>query len=306
MKKSNPIKGYKVTDELMQCHNFQYELNKLFVHKGGISICNYGFHYCPVIVDCFNYKNFDPKNRVFEILDLGTPVIGEDKNCTDKIKFIKELSWLEVLELCNTGKGNTGNRNAGNRNAGNDNAGNDNAGSYNTGNRNAGNRNAGNYNVGSCNAGSYNAGNRNAGNDNAGNDNAGNDNAGSYNVGYRNVGYSNAGNDNAGAFNNLIKQPYMLFNKASIWTYDDFINSKAFKYLQQVDTTLWIPDYKMSEEEKNLYPYYVTTKGYIKNLPYKEAFANSWNNWNNDARQSFKDLPNFDAEIFKDITGIEV
>jgi len=271
-----PIKGYKVTDEKMQCQGFQYELDKLFVHDGKLVICDAGFHYCPIAVDCFNYKNFDPKNRVFEILDFGTPVIRVDKNCTDKIKFIKELSWLEVLELCNTGEGNSGIKNIGN---------------YNSGDSNSGNRNVGNYNSGNDNSGNYNSGNRNSGN---------------YNSGNRNSGYSNSGNDNVGAFNNLINQSYILFNKPSIWSYDDFINSKAFRYLQEVDTILWIPHYNMSEEEKNLHPYYVRTNGYLKNLPYKEVFANSWNNWNDEARQSFKDLPNFSRDIFLDITGVDV
>jgi len=62
----------------------------------------------------------------------------------------------------------------------------------------------------------------------------------------------------------------------------------------------------MTDKEKIDYPYYVTTDGYVRNIPYKEAFANSWNNWNDKVRQYFKDLPNFDAAIFFDITGIQV
>ena len=265
------IKGYKVTDSNMQCRSYQYELNKIFKHTGVVSPCNSGFHYCVECVDCFSYYDFNTSNRVFEIIDHGTPVTQDNKSCTNAIELIRELSWLEVLELCNLGKGNSGIRNAGNYNAGNDNAG----------NRNAGYSNAGNYN-----AGNYNAGNRNAGNDNA--------------------GYSNAGNDNAGAFNNLVTPNYMLFNKPSDWTYEDFINSDAYKYLSQIDTTIFIPDYKMSDEEKVMYPYYVTTGGYIKNLPYKEAFQNAWNNWSDAAKESFQKLPNFDKDIFKDITGIDV
>jgi len=98
----------------------------------------------------------------------------------------------------------------------------------------------------------------------------------------------------------------MIFNKPSNWTYNDFINSDAYSYLRQIDTTLWIPDYKMTDDEKKLYPYYVTTGGYIRNIPYKEAFQNAWGNWSDEAQQSFKDLPNFDAIVFLDITGIDL
>ena len=150
------IKGFKVTDANMQCRGVQFELGKIYHVDGVIKPCRNGYHYCKELNDCFEYYDFDIENRVFEIVDHGQPEHEGDKSCTSDIEFVRELSWMEVYNLVNLGKGNTGRGNAGNDNAGN---------------RNAGNRNAGNYN---------------AGNDNAGNDNAGNDNA----------GYSNAGNDN--------------------------------------------------------------------------------------------------------------
>jgi len=354
------VKGFKVTDADMKCRGYQFEINKTYTETGRISACNNGFHFCVDLKDCFGYYDFNPYNRVFEVEGTGKIDVDGNKHCVEHITFIKEISWLEVLNIVNLGKGNTGignagnrnagndnagndnagysnagnrnagndnagnynagNRNAGNDNAGNDNAGNDNAGNYNAGNRNAGNDNAGNYNAGNDNAGNYNAGNRNAGNynagnrnagnrnagnDNAGNYNAGNRNAGNYNAGNRNAGYSNAGNDNAGAFNNL-QANYIMFNKPSEWSFEDFKNSAAFRLLHSIDTTLWIPDYSMSNEEKKLYPYYVTTKGYVKNLPYKEAFVNAWNNWSKESHNAFTSLPNFEADVFFDITGVKI
>jgi len=310
------IKGFKVTDENMQCRGFQFEVDKEYKEKGNIKACNNGFHFCVELKDCFNYYSFNPNNRVFEVEGYGNFDTDGDKHCVEKIKFIKEISWLEVLNIVNIGKGNTGIGNAGYSNAGNRNAGNSNAGNYNAGNRNAGNYNAGNRNAGYSNAGNDNAGNSNAGNDNAGNynagnrnagySNAGNDNAGNYNAGNKNAGNSNAGNDNAGAFNNLEKPNYIMFNKPSKWSYEEFVKSDAYSLLQSIDTTLWVPGYKMSEEEKSLYPYFITTGGYIKYLPYKESFINAWNNWSDSAKQSFIDLPNFDADVFFDITGVRV
>ena len=60
----------------------------------------------------------------------------------------------------------------------------------------------------------------------------------------------------------------------------------------------------MSDQEKIDFPYYITTSGYVKNIPYKESFTNAWNNWTKDSRQAFIDLPNFDWEVFTDITGV--
>ena len=136
-------KGYKVTDENMNCRSFQYELNKVYTHKGSIEICERGFHYCPIAADCFGYYSFDSKNRVFEIIDHGTPIIDGDKHCTYKIELIRELSWIEVLGIVNSGKDNTGLKNSGNSNSGNWNSGNWNSGDSNSGDSNSGYRNSG-------------------------------------------------------------------------------------------------------------------------------------------------------------------
>ena len=218
--------------------------------------------------------------------------------CDNKIIDDEYFSHFDLETFIKSGVANTGEDNKGFGNAGYSNAGNYNAGSRNAGNYNAGSRNAGYYNAGYSNAGNYNAGSRNAGNYNAGYSNAGN-----YNAGSRNAGYSNAGNDNAGAFN--ISTKYKMFDKESDWTYEDFRNSKAFDLLHSIDTTLWIPDYAMSEKEKVDYPYYVTTGGYYREIDYKEAFTNKWNNWSDDNKKAFTSLPNFDWAIFTKITGVK-
>ena len=56
---------------------------------------------------------------------------GDDKCCTNKIKIVKELSWHEVLELVNIGKGNTGLGNTGHRNTGDFNLSDNNTGCFN-------------------------------------------------------------------------------------------------------------------------------------------------------------------------------
>ena len=62
----------------------------------------------------------------------------------------------------------------------------------------------------------------------------------------------------------------------------------------------------MTDTEKLLYPKAYVTEGYLKVYEYKQAWANLWAKINDKAQQSFKDLPNFDADIFFDITGIKV
>ena len=73
--------------------------------------------------------------------------------------------------------------------------------------------------------------------------------------------------------------------------------------------TEWIPDSKMSRQEKAQHPKYATTGGYLKEYDYKTAFRKSFEkarrkpDWPRQ-RQKLLDLPNFDAKIFEEISGI--
>jgi hypothetical protein len=127
------MKGYKVFDANLQCHGFQYEVGKVYHHTGSLKVCDSGFHFCLKAVDCFNYYDFNPKNRVCEVVAKGKVLTEGDKSVTDEIEIVRELSWGEVLELVNTGKGNTGKSNSGDRNSGDWNSGYWNSGDWNTG-----------------------------------------------------------------------------------------------------------------------------------------------------------------------------
>ena len=63
----------------------------------------------------------------------------------------------------------------------------------------------------------------------------------------------------------------------------------------------------MNDEEKEQYPTYKTTGGYLKVLGYKEAWKNMWNNnITNEEKEEIKNIPNFDKDKFEEITGIKV
>jgi len=62
----------------------------------------------------------------------------------------------------------------------------------------------------------------------------------------------------------------------------------------------------MSDIEKEQNPKYITTQGFLKNIDYKEAWAKAWKAAPEEDKKLLKTLPNFDAEVFEEITGIKI
>ena len=327
MENKNYIKGYKVFNPDWTCRGFQYEVGKTYEENITPETCSRGFHFCERASDCFNYYSFSSRNKVAEIVALGDIDTNGVKSCTNKIQIIREIPWDELLKivnegknctgLCNTGDCNTGNWNTGDCNTGNRNTGNWNTGDCNTGNRNTGNWNTGNWNTGDCNTGNRNTGNWNTGDCNTGNRNTGNWNTGDCNTGDCNTGNWNTGNRNTGdwnksSFNNgcfMTEEPtIMMFNKPTSWTHQTWYNSDARNYLNQIsrDVVEWIFESDMTDEEKENHPEYKTTGGYLKVLDETECAQMWWDNANEEVKQCILDLPNFNADIFKECTGIDV
>lgn len=61
----------------------------------------------------------------------------------------------------------------------------------------------------------------------------------------------------------------------------------------------------VTDEEKISNPTYETTGGYLKTVYANECTQKWWDELNVGERNVIKSLPNFDAEVFKDITGID-
>lgn len=62
----------------------------------------------------------------------------------------------------------------------------------------------------------------------------------------------------------------------------------------------------MTDEEKEANPTYQTTGGYLKVYDYQEAFQNSYQNASREEQLKVKNLPNFDADVFYQISGIRI
>jgi hypothetical protein len=208
----------------------------------------------------------------------------------DKSLLGELLTGVDNIGFWNTRDWNTGDRNTGNRNTGDWNTG-----DRNTGNRNTGNRNTGDWNTGDRNTGDRNTGNWNTGNRNTGNRNTGNRNTGDWNTGDRNTGFFNRDTPKL-----------RFFEKDSDWTCQDWYNSKAHSASCKFILTEWIPESEMTDKEKIEQPLFHTQEGYLRKYEYKQACEIWWSKLKQDEKDSFKELPNFSSEIFKDITGIDI
>ena len=313
----NVVHGFKVFRPDWTCdptgyNPKQYTCPGKFEEEGELNVCGHGMHFCQTAADCFNYYSFNSENKVAEVIAYGDVRTDGDKSCTDKLEIVREIPWDEVLRIVNIGKNCTGRCNTGDRNTGDCNTGDWNTGDRNTGNRNTGDCNTGNRNTGDCNTGDWNTGNRNTGNRNTGNRNTGDCNTGDCNTGNRNTGDCNTGDWNKSSFNtgcfNTVEQKIMLFNKPSGMTYREWIDSDARYLLNQIpkDVVEWVYEEDMTDEEKAAHPTYETTGGYLKVLNESECGQLWWGSLSDRRKEIIKAIPNFDAEIFFQCTGIRV
>lgn len=183
-----------------------------------------------------------------------------------------------------------------NTNTGEKNTGYGNSGDWNSGDWNSGNWNSGNWNSGYGNSGDGNSGDRNSGDWNSGDRNSGDRNSG-----YGNSGYGNSTNRSSGIFCST-EGKVRIFNKETNLTWDE-INHPHFA---EFYLTKWIKDSEMTDEEKKADPNFYVREGYLKKYTWKESWANFWRDTDEENRKKFLALPNFDAEVFLEITGIDV
>ena len=336
------VKGYKVFNSDWTCLGKQYSCPGTFEESVSPSVCNVGMHFCKNAADCFRYYDFDPNSHVAEVIAHGTVAEGDNKCATNKLEIVREIPWAEVLEIVNTGKSctgrcnsgdsNSGNCNSGDSNSGNCNSGDWNSGNWNSGNSNSGKWNSGNWNSGDRNSGDRNSGDRNSGNWNSGNWNSGDSNSGKWNSGNWNSGDSNSGNCNSGNWNsgnwnsgnrnsgdwnttsfsngcfNTVSPKIYMFNKPTDWTFEQWFNCRARRLLNEIDDCpleyVYLSD--MTDEEKAAHPEAETTGGYLRKRTTADNARKWWEGLSADDQNVILSLPNFDAAIFKEITGVDV
>ena len=291
------IKGF---DKDLRCRGMQFEVGKEYstgVADADISLCtNTVFHFCDSLQKVHTHYSVMPEedNRFCEIEVLGALVSDDTKCGSNRIRIVREILGDELNIMRGLTDGNTGVFNSGNRNNGIFNSG-----DCNSGDRNSGSRNSGNWNSGSRNSGDWNSGSRNSGDWNSGRGNSGSHNSGDWNS-----GDWNSGNCNSGFF--CTNSPKLrLFNKETDFTMEEFMKTEWYAVLTsgEFNLTKWraYTDEEKAQDERKRF-----ISGELITIPYKEACANWWASLSEKDKAIIKTIPNFDANIFAEITGIDV
>ena len=135
-------------------------------------------------------------------------------------------------------------------------------------------------------------------------------------TGLRNTGNRNTGNRNTGDWNitsfssgvfNTEEAKILMFNKPSDWSYRDWLNSDARHLLNQIPKNVveWVHSEDMTDEEKAEYPTHEITGGYLKILDESECGQIWWDDLSGGQKEVIRNIPNYDKEIFEQITGIK-
>ena len=87
-------------------------------------------------------------------------------------------------------------------------------------------------------------------------------------------------------------------------TWNEWYDHDAYDVSIDLEVTKWVNWESMTDNEKNDNPKAFVTGGYVRVYDYKEAWANLWAELSDEQKNSFKTLPNYDADVFEEVTGI--
>ncbi len=166
-------------------------------------------------------------------------------------------------------------------------------GNHSTGYYSTGNRSTGYCSTGNCSTGDYSTGNWSTGDRSTGNSSTGHYSTGNWSI----------SNYSTGHFSTEDYSGFGAFDKPC--TIEEW--SAVYKpYWIYFSLTEWVDKEDMNDKEKEDNPSYKTTGGYLRVYGYQEAWRKAYDSATREEQLKIKDLPNFDKDKFKQISGIDI
>lgn len=147
--------------------------------------------------------------------------------------------------------------------------------------------------------------NGNTGLFNSGGMNSGDRNSGDMNSGNWNSGFGNSCDFSNGVFCSESDMNIRIFNSPSGMSLKDWYRSKYYDACTSAPFKLteWV---EYTKEEKASGEKKAICEGHLITYTWEEAWAMWWNKLSKEAKKTIQEIPNFNTEIFKEITGIDV
>ena len=272
------IKGF---DKNLNCRGYQFEIGKDYkidlpkrYKLTASDLCSSKvFHFCDSLSKVHSFYSCNNETNRYCIIEVLGQLCEDNEKCgSDHIRIVREITGEELNIAKGLTGGNTGLFNSGNRNSGDRNSGYRNSGDLNSGYRNSGYRNSGDLNSGDLNSGYLNSGDLNS-------------------------GVFNKTNNSNGVFCN--KEPKIcIFNVQTDWTLKEFYNSKYYDAICSSDFPLTEWKAKENAPENGV-------DGELIVNTYEDACRRWWDGMSDKNKAIIKDIPNFDIDVFCDITGID-
>lgn len=107
---------------------------------------------------------------------------------------------------------------------------------------------------------------------------------------------------------NTVSQKLKFFDEETDVTFEDWRRSEAYYLLSQIDDKPleWVWACSMSDQEKEENPDWEINDGYLKKRDVSKANLKWWHSLTKRQKKIIQNIPNFNAEKFKLITGIDV
>ncbi len=119
-----------------------------------------------------------------------------------------------------------------------------------------------------------------------------------------NTGDWNKADYQTGYFNTITPDDLLVFNQLCNRAAWNAIKKPEFIF--NVIPNIWINESEMTDKEKIDNPKFYVAEGYLKSISMTEAWKKAWDNASIEDKKLLRELPNFNREIFLEISGIDV